>query len=489
MRFHKNFRSVNPWISLIVIAVIAIVLIITIYLTQPGPLWIMFLAGVLVAAILAFTSRKSNAEKTVARLTEQLSIANEKLEHETHLRRSAEKSIVANQSRLNLIDEIFPTMVLLVDTEGNCRYHNRAFRDWLHLRPDQINTKHMRNVLGTDVYQETATAIRQSLNGKALQYERIQTMSDGAIYRLSIEHLPQFDEEKKVTGFYMLINDITKPSDIHFPTDPGSSSDQDLFVDSYSAQVNGQQDAALIRRAIERGEFSLYCQLISPLSGNPDMTEHYEILVRLLEEEESMLPPGAFFPLAEKHGLMTHLDRWVVQHVTEWVSRNKTQNAKPEHPMYFINVSGATIADPGFPEFLQLTLLEYGVSGSSLCFEVSDTELSSKTADVAEFARQIRKMGCRVALSGFGRDKVLFDLIRGFQVEFLKIDGSIILNMIHNPLYLAKVKSINHVGKKIGVRIIAELVESEEIITALGEIGVDFAQGFAISRPKPLDTD
>jgi EAL domain-containing protein (putative c-di-GMP-specific phosphodiesterase class I) len=105
---------------------------------------------------------------------------------------------------------------------------------------------------------------------------------------------------------------------------------------------------------------------------------------------------------------------------------------------------------------------------------------------VAEFSRQVRQCGCRVALSGFGRDRVLFDLIRGFQVEFLKIDGSIILGILQDPLKLAKVIAINRVAKMIGVKTIAEMVESEETIASLREIGIDFAQGFGISRPRPL---
>ncbi|OGS97743.1 MAG: hypothetical protein A2Y51_06790 [Gallionellales bacterium RIFCSPLOWO2_02_60_31] len=154
--------------------------------------------------------------------------------------------------------------------------------------------------------------------------------------------------------------------------------------------------------------------------------------------------------------------------------------------MFFINMSAATIGDPGFPEFLQLTLLEHGVPGAALCFEIPNSELASRTSVVAEFARRVRQCGCRVALSGFGRDRILFDLIRGFQVEFLKIDGGLIFNMHRDPADLAKITTINRVAKNIGVKTVAELVESEESIAKLREIGIDFAQGFGISRPRPL---
>ena len=110
----------------------------------------------------------------------------------------------------------------------------------------------------------------------------------------------------------------------------------------------------------------------------------------------------------------------------------------------------------------------------------------SNNADVAAFASGVRQCGCLVALGGFGRDRVLFDLIRGFQVEFLKIDGSVILNILQDPVTLAKVRAVSGVAKKIGVKTVAEFVENEEIINRLKEIGIDYVQGFGISRPRPL---
>lgn len=482
----KLFRAVRPFISAAAVITTATVLVFAIYFTQLGEQWITFLTGILVAAILAEATRRSHAEWTLTRRTAQLSKVKSKLERETQLRKTAEKAIDASKPRLHLLDEVLPTMIAFVDKEGCCQYCNRAFLVWLQLRPEQINGRHMRDVLGSKIYQETATAVRQSLDGRAVHYERTQKMPDGAVYRLAVEHVPQFGEDGKVVGFYLLINDITEPDDVRRADNHESSADQNLFVDAYSEQVAGQHDSGMIRSAIENGEFTLYCQLITPLAADSDRTEHYEILVRLNEEEGSMLPPGTFFPLAEKYGLMPHLDRWVVQHVAEWIARQNSRKDAPKNSLYFINVSSATLTDSGFPEFLQLTLLEYGVPGKSLCFEISDSDLASRTADVAEFARQVRQCGCRVALSGFGRDRVLFDLIRGFQVEFLKIDGSVVLGILHDQVKLAKVTAINRVAKAIGVKTIAEMVETDETIASLGEIGIDFAQGFGISRPRPL---
>jgi len=485
MHSHRVFRSVRPFIPALVLVTTVAVLIFTIYFAHLDSPLVIFLSGILVAAIIAETTRRSHAEWVVMRRTAQLSKIKTRLERESQLRKFAEKTVADGKPRLHLIDEVVPTMIAFVDREGHCLYHNRAFMDWLRLRPEQIDGRHMREVLGAKFYQETATAFRQSQDGHAMHYERTQKMPDDALYKLSVEHLPQFGEDGNVTGFYMLINDITEPGDVRMPHE--SSADQELFVDSYSEQITAQHDAGMIRKAIERGEFSLYSQLITPLAANSGEVGHYEILVRLEGEEGSMLPPGTFFPLAEKHGLMPHLDRWVVQHVSEWVAHKNPQDGVRRNSVYFINVSGATIADPGFPEFLQLTLLEYGVSGTALCFEVSDSELSLSTAEVAEFARQVMQFGCRVALSGFGRDRVLFDLIRGFQIEFLKIDGRVILDILQDKEKLAKVTAIIRVAKKIGVLTIAEMVESDEVIVKLREIGIDFAQGFGISRPRPLE--
>lgn len=503
MQVRRIFRAIRPFISAIAVTATAAMLVSAIYYTELEPQWITFLAGILVAAILAEATRISRAEWLAIRRTAQLAAVRDRLDREIQLRKRAEGIIAASKPRLQLIDEALSTMVAFIDIEGCCQYHNRAFMEWLHLRPEQIHGRHAREVLGTRIYEETAAAIRQSLDGHAVHYERRQKMPDGAVYRFLVEHIPQFTEGGKVTGFYMLISDITAPSDVHpsgLPESRGSANDagrrtltqagkstQDMFVDSFAEQITGQRDANRIMAAIENGSFRLFCQLITPITADSGETGHHEILVRLMEEEEGMMPPGEFFPLVEKHGLMPHLDRWVVRHVTEWASRRSVPGGKQPASIFFINVSGATITDAGFPEFLRLTLLEHSVAGATLCFEIPNPELSSKASAVTEFAQRVRQCGCRIAISGFGRDRVLFDLIRGFQVEFLKIDGSIIFNLLRDSVDLAKATAINRVAKKIGVKTIAELVESEETIAKLREVGVDFAQGFGISRPQPLE--
>ena len=505
MQSRNFFRVVQPFITALALIATVAVLVLAIYFTLFSLQWIAFLAGVLVAAILAEATRASHSEWIVLRRTAQLTAVKDRLDLEMRLRKRAEEEIVANKLRLHLIDDELPTMVAFIDIEGRCQYHNQALLDWLNLKTEQIHGRHLREVLGAKVYQENATSIRQSLDGHSAHYDRTEKLTNGSIYHLSVQHLPQFDKDGKVIGFFMLMNDITSPGDIqitHLLESQGSNqanrdgkvptpvhddrNSQARFNDSAAEQDNLHEDANRILAAIESGDFRLFCQLITPLAADSKESEHYEILVRLIEEEENMLPPGAFFPLAEKYGLMSQLDRWVVQHVTEWASHQDSPNDKRNNPMYFINVSGATISDPGFPEFLQLTLLEYGVPGSALCFEIPDSELALRAALAVEFARRIKQCGCRIAISGFGRDRILLEMISSSQVDFLKIDGSIIFDILRNPDALDKIVAISRMSKKNGVRTVAELVESEETIVKLREIGVDFAQGFGISRPRPL---
>lgn len=499
MRNIKLYRAVRPYLSAVAVIATSSALVFAIYFTELGLQWTTFLAGLLVASILAEASRMSRSEWMLMHRTAQLSSIKDKLEHMTRLHEQDKKSFAMAMSRLRLMDETIPTMIALIDSDGRCRYHNRAFRNWLELSPEQIDDRYLRDILGSKIYAELATAVRQSLDGQPISYEQTHTMPNGAVYRLLMEHVPQLDERDKVTGFYMLANDLTERGDIHVATGSGSTgmgaapdvagsavaqngpADQDLFIDSSHEQVSEQEDTGKrILSAIEDGEFSLFCQLIAPLATSSGESEHYEILIRLKEEEQNMMPPGAFFPLAEKHGLMPYLDRWVVQHVMQ----RATQGIQRQGSIFFINVASTTIRDPEFPAFIAMALQKYEVAGNTLCFEVPDAELTLASAAVAEFARQVRMCGCHVALSGFGRNGVSFDLIRGFQIDFLKIDGSVIFDILRDPAAYAKVVAIDRVTKKIGVKTIAEMVESEETIAKLREVGIDFAQGFGISRPQ-----
>lgn len=478
-----------------VVAVVftACALVFAIYFTQSSLQWVAFLTGILVAAILAEAVQVSRSEWVVMRRTAQLSALKEKFEREIRRRHDIEQKMADHQPRLELLDDALQTMVILVGANGHCRYHNRAFREWLNLNPELIDGRHIREIFGSKAYTEIATAVRQSLDGQAIHYEWSLQMPGNVVYRLSMRHVPQFDNAGKVTGFFILANDITQRNDVSetagyassakaLPIATGEPDWNTLYQDA----LKEKDIAKRIIAAVQKGEFHLYCQLISPLPVGGGSIEHYEILIRLFEEEESMLPPGAFFELAEKHGLMPYIDRWVVQHVLEWAARNKQLNPNAGASIYFINVALATIGDPEFANFLKTALEESAMSGSVLCFEVPEGELIKHHESALYFIQGVRECGCRVALSGFGRAEAPFNLLRGFQVEFLKIDGSIILGVTRDEATLKRVMLINQIARKIGVKTVAELVESEELIARLTTIGINYAQGFGISQPRAL---
>lgn len=492
------FRGVRIYTVLLAVVCTAAALVSTIYFTREHLQWTAFLSGVLIASVLAEAARASRSEWLLVRRTAQLVSLRKKFEVEARQRQRAEEKIAGSQSRLQLVDDTLLTMIALIDTDGRCQYHNRAFREWLHLKAEQIANRHVQAVLGSRAYAGIATAVRQSLDGQSVHYEHVQEMPNGAVYRLLVEHVPVLDAAGKVTGFYLLAEDITKRGDLsaagkydvntHVSEEGGikNTTVPDGTDDPFSPHVGVTADEGrLFIAAIQGGEFRLYCQLISPLPVHSGNTVHYEILLRLQEEEGSMIPPGAFFSMAERYGLMPYLDRWVIQQVLEWAA-SQQNSSRDNESIFFINIAAATIGDPEFPVFLQSVLAEWSVSGASLCFEISYADLSMRNRSVAEFIRQVRGCGCLVALSGFGKEGDSFDHIRGFQVEFLKIDGATILNMLNNPQDLARVVSIDRVAKKIGVKTVAELVESDEIVAKLSEVGVDYSQGSSISCPRLL---
>lgn len=480
------FRSVKTYSVAIASALMSSALVFTIYFTEGSLNWIAFLTGILVASVLAEAVRASRSEWLLMRRTAQVSALKEKLEHAQSKQGDDEKVLADVQHRLRIIDETLPMMLAHVDKDGTCKYHNRAFGEWLKMKAEHIDGRSFKELLGVNAYGEIAGALRQTFEGHVVRYEVRLELKNGVVSKVAAEHIPVQDAEGHVSGFYFLAEDVTKRGDVTGPVPVFVATPaQEMFVSAFSEQVSGRTDSGRhFIDAIERGEFCLYCQRISPLSGRSAQSAYHQILIRMLEEEGDLIPPGAFFPLAEKNGLMPYLDRWVAQHFLEWVASSPD---RAEGSVFFICVASATMGDPEFPAFLQSLLLELRVPAASLCFEVSEQDLAMRHDATVDFIHRIKACGCRVALSGFGKLSVSFDRIRGFQVDFLKIDGSLVLNMMSDPVALAKVVAIDGVAKKIGVETIAELVENDEVLAKLREIGVDYAQGFGISRPRRLD--
>jgi hypothetical protein len=254
----------------------------------------------------------------------------------------------------------------------------------------------------------------------------------------------------------------------------------------FTNDSEAQNEIARILAAIEQNEFCLYCQRISPLANDPQQASHYEILIRLIEEEEGMMPPGAFFPAIEKHGLMPRLDRWVVEHLVCWIAQHRDQILVPVASTFFINLASATLSDREFPDFVRRLLSSHHLPSCVLCFEITETQFSLQREDVIAFLKQAKLHKFSVALCNFGRNSVTLAPLRELGLGFIKIDGNLILGILRSPTDLALVAGIAGAAKDIKLKTIAEYVESEPCEMKLRQIGIDFAQGFGISRPQPL---
>lgn len=236
--------------------------------------------------------------------------------------------------------------------------------------------------------------------------------------------------------------------------------------------------------AMDSNHFELYCQPIIPLRSETTRL-HYEILLRYRDSHGKLVGPGQFIPAAERYLMMESLDRWVVRKVLEWLQSHPRHCEQLE--LCAINLSGQSIGNPGFHEFLEQALDDYDVPARKLCIEITETAAIANIGNAAEFARRLKGRGCHLALDDFGIGMSSFAYLKSFPVDFLKIDGSFVREIGNNTLDRAVVHSIAEVGHAMGMKTIAEFVETREILRHVNEIGLDYAQGVYFARPQPLD--
>ena len=253
------------------------------------------------------------------------------------------------------------------------------------------------------------------------------------------------------------------------------------FLRQMDAALSGWNDpAGRLRDALERNELELYCQPVRALVGN----ESYplaEILVRLREEEKALLPPGEFLPVFEQYGMMPQLDRWVVRKTLDRLARGS------RIPRFSINVSWQTLEDEGFPAFVQDEMRKRNVAPRALLFELDELDVLAKPAAAARFALAVKGGGNGTMIDGFGRRSVTFAPLKSLNLDFIKVDGVITRKVLASAAADAKLKAILRVGQTLGMGIVAECVEEQEILLRLKALGVGYVQGFGIYRPHPLD--
>jgi EAL domain-containing protein (putative c-di-GMP-specific phosphodiesterase class I) len=204
------------------------------------------------------------------------------------------------------------------------------------------------------------------------------------------------------------------------------------------------------------------------------------------DEQGRVVQPMAFIPAAERYHLMGTIDRWVVGKALACLaSMRKRPASAAEMPRFGINLSGMSLGDPAFADFVQQRFEETGTSPHAVCFEVTETAAISNLARAARFIRRFRDLGCRFALDDFGTGLSSFAYLKALPVDYLKIDGSFVRGIAEDRIDRAAVASIQQLAQAAGAKTIAECVESAEILERVRAMGIDFGQGHVIHPPEP----
>ena len=259
------------------------------------------------------------------------------------------------------------------------------------------------------------------------------------------------------------------------------SEDQDLV--RHAGEMNWVQR---IHQALDENRFCLYAQDIVSLGSLREEGLHIELLIRLRDETGALVPPGSFLPAAERFGLMGLIDRWVVGTAFRILADRMVDTAAEPMACCAINLSGATIGDDAFLEFLEQQFMMTGISPSMICFEITETSAIRNLAAARAFVDDLRALGCRFSLDDFGSGMSSFAYLKHLPVDFLKIDGSFVKNLLSDKVDRSMVEAINQIGHVMGKYIIAEFVETEALMETLGQMGVDYGQGYGIAMPKPF---
>lgn len=251
-------------------------------------------------------------------------------------------------------------------------------------------------------------------------------------------------------------------------------------VDAGSGEI---QWASRIEQALEEKSFELYCQRIMPL--NHEGLEHAEILIRMKDKNGDLIGPNAFLPAAERFNMATRIDQWVVREVFEWMNKNAASLHHVES--LSVNLSGQSLGDLAFHHFVIGLIESMEVDCQKLCFEVTETSAITNITDARKFIDAMNSYGVKFSLDDFGSGVSSFGYLNNLSVDYLKIDGQFIRDLVDNKVGQATVRCITEVAKATGKQTIAECVDNEVVETLLKKMGVDFTQGYLKHKPAPIN--
>jgi len=515
LRFGPLLRVVLPSLFTLVLVVL---LVFTMFFTDFDWQWVTFLAGILFASVLALVSaslksgwRTARRAAEVVHFRQRLSAevqqhrgTREQLERELALhqqdRTRLTKEIEAH--RLALRDKLYAENLLgmlelhldeiafYVDRDQRYRFHTRQFSAWTGVPSSRINGFAFADALNPRDAEALRPRLLDALDGRAAQAELPLMQRNGTEQQALVECLPQRDAAGKVSGALVQIKQARTAGEAQEAATKLVIADQSgnaLYLSSLTEELAGWGNPLeRIRQAIRNDGFDLYTQDIVALRADATAKIMHELLIRMRDEEQHLVPPGTFLPLAERFGLMPEIDRFVVRKALAARAAARPSAGATALPLLCINLARGTLEDRSFPEFVARALEQTGVSGQMLCFEIADSDIIACLAETTRLANELKPLGCRFSLDGFGRLGVGFGHVKALPLDFLKIDGRIVLQILRVPEALSRVRAIERVCKGIGIRTIAEMVESDECVERLRAVEIDYAQGFGIGKPHPF---
>ena len=233
------------------------------------------------------------------------------------------------------------------------------------------------------------------------------------------------------------------------------------------------------------GGLHLRCQQVMPIDAGTSLLPYYEILLGIESEDGLTIEPAHFIPTVERLQRAHEVDIWVMRKVFEWIGANRSHFASVGG--FAINLSATSLSNPEVMRYLQKVLPGSDFPTDKIIFEITESAAIESYGAAQDFIREIRRYGCKFSLDDFGSGFTSYAHLKNLRTDTLKIDGSFIKDMLQNPGDYAMVKSMNDIGHSLGLRTVAEYVESPMLLEALREIGVDYAQGYAIHKPCRLD--
>ena len=514
---------------------LVVMLLFTMFFTNFGWQWVTFLGGVLFASVLALVSasvksgwRTARRAAEAAHFRQRYSAevahhrgTKEQLERELALHqqdrmrlakqieahRLAVQDKLSAESLLGVLELHLDGTAFYLDREQRYRFHTRSFAAWTGIPSDRIDGLAFAEALNAHDAEALRGQLLDALDGRAGRTETPLTQRDGTERQMLVEWLPQRDAAGKVSGVLVQIKDMSAVAEAEAGTmrpDTDNSaigaaeraatklviadeSGNAVYLSSLTQELTGWDNPReRIVQAIQNDEFDLYAQDIVALRADAASKPMLELLIRMRDEEQNLVPPGTFLPIAERLGLMPDIDRVVVRKAIAAHVAAGSSAGKLAMSVLCINLARASIEDRSFPAFVARALEQSGVPGQALCFEIAESDAIACLPDTSRFIQELKPLGCRFTLDGFGRMSIGFDHVKTLALDFLKIDGRIVLQILRAPEALTKVRAIQRVCKVIGIRTIAEMVEDQESLERLRAIEVDFAQGFGIVRPHPF---